>query len=299
MLRGARAVLITGATGFIGSSLTKLLIHGGYRVKAISSGVGQKKNLSDLSEVIDWYPDTDLAIKAAVSDISHFFNFSVVYDRPTFSTELINYVNLDLPVKILSEIIKLNHPVSCIFGDSFFRKYPINFTSQPRYTNSKNILYKSVQDISKNSDCKFAFLLIEQVYGPGDNLEKNFSKIINDIIYRKSNIPLTSCLQKRDFIYIDDLVSAIKVVAESNWSGLVNVGCGTGVSTPLHLVLKKIKNLADSNSNLDFGSLPHDQLIMDSFADNSLLYSNGWVPKFELDQGLSLLIDHIVGCKNK
>jgi nucleoside-diphosphate-sugar epimerase len=292
MVNYRKVALVTGATGFIGSALVRELISSGYIVRAITSGVG-KSGSADLDILIDWYPNTELGIRKSVVDISHFFNFAVVYDKPNNSNELIFEVNVSYPLKILSEINNLNKPVFCVFGDTFYRKFAVNSTLQPRYTYSKNVFYKSVELLSHKSVCNFAFLVIEQVYGPGESLHKAYPSIIREMISNASRIPLTSGTQKRDFIYISDLISAIRFIAESNWVGLINIGCGVGSSISVQSVFNKLKRISGSGSVLGFGDLPQDQNIDESFANIHFLHATGWKPKVKIDLGLKLLVDYV------
>ena len=54
------------------------------------------------------------------------------------------------------------------------------------------------------------------MYGPNDGPSKFISKLIKDFQLDAPNIPLTDGKQKRDFIYIDDVVNAFLIVLKKN-----------------------------------------------------------------------------------
>jgi len=284
--------LITGATGFLGSALAKRLVQDGFKVRALSSGIG-KKNTLNISEKIEWFPISEEGIAAAIPGVTHFFNFAVIYDRPIYSDELINQVNVVLPLKILSALEFGNTPVICVLGDSFYRKYPYTATAQVRYTRSKNILANSVMALSNRSANCYAMLLIEQLYGPGDRLDKVFPRVIYQLLDNFPRIPLTEGWQSRDFIHIADVIDAIMFIARTKWSGVIDVGCGSGISTQVRSVFKKLKTLTLSSSVLGFGDLPADQSIDNSIADIGWLQEQGWSCNISLDDGLKDFVNEI------
>jgi len=58
-------------------------------------------------------------------------------------------------------------------------------------------------------------LLVEHFYGPGDNGSKFIPSLMDKCLMNSTTIDLTSGDQKRDFIYIDDLVKACNIVIEN------------------------------------------------------------------------------------
>jgi nucleoside-diphosphate-sugar epimerase len=141
--------------------------------------------------------------------------------------------------------------------------------------------------------CRLALLLIEQVYGPGESLEKAYPRVARQLLQQAARVPLTEGTQKRDFLHIADTVEAALVAARSDWTGTVHVGCGSGVGTPVRSVFERLKDLAGSPSVLGFGDIPADQTIEESVADTRWLRARGWVPEVPLDAGLRDLVDDV------
>jgi len=282
---GHRIALVTGATGFVGSQLIRRLLLDKFEVRALTSGT-TKDRLADVHEFVKFFALTESGIIQACKGVTHFFNFAVVYDRANYRDAEIYEVNVALPIRIIAALAISGRPVSCVLGDSFYRKYPHNATAQRRYTASKDLLAQQIAALPTNHPCRVAMLIIEQVYGPGENLGKVYPRVTRQLLQHEPRVSLTLGDQRRDFIHVTDVVEAAIVAGCSDWEGVVDVGCGSGVSTPVRTVFESLKSLSMSRSELGFGDIPSDQSIADSSADTGWLRSKGWTCSVPLNAGL-------------
>ncbi len=289
--------MITGGTGFIGDCLVRTLVAQGWDVHVLTSGTNCHYHKSNFGGRVTWSGTTDAELDVALISATHFFNFSVVYDRDEISDDCLLKVNVELPLRILRRLETIGRSVTCILGDSFFSKFPINATQQPRYTHSKNELNWRLSSFipSANSGrLRIVMLQIEQVYGPGESFTKVFPRITKLMLEHEPLIPVTHGRQLRDFIYVEDVVSAILCISNASWQGIHRVECGTGIATAVGDVLHKLINITRSSSTLGFGVLPPNQNIDISTADIAWLSSHGWEPKIKLDDGLSYLAEDVM-----
>jgi nucleoside-diphosphate-sugar epimerase len=257
----------------------------GITVRALSAGANRER-LAGLEQEIEWFGTSEVDLLKAAQNVSQFFNFAVVYDRANVSSELIHEVNVVLPLRILDALRTCTSTVACVLGDSFYRKFPSTATAQVRYTESKNQLARCISDLPADHPCHVAVLLIEQVYGPGENLEKAYPRVVRQMLRHTPRVPLTAGTQRRDFIHVDDTVEAALLVGRSKWNGVAQVECGSGESKPVRDIFERLKALSSSRSTLDFGDLPADQTIDDSTADTAWLRKRGWQPTWTLEEGL-------------
>lgn len=291
--------VVTGATGFIGSRVVKVLLESGSTVRAITSGSTTTDRIAEHNSKVKWFGVSDEELNQATKGATHFFNWAVVYDRPQHPDTLIDDVNVKLPLRILERLREETGPITCVLGDTFFRKFPTQATQQARYTKSKQALWNEVNRLEINSRMRIAFLQIEQVFGPGEALTKVFPFITSRIIANETRIPLTSGSQRRDFIYIDDVVIAAKSVMEAiDWQGKIVVECGSGDSHTVREIFEKLHSLAGTNSFLAFGELDNDQSIEESKADTKWLRQHGWQPKTTLTNGLIALVKDVAARMN-
>jgi nucleoside-diphosphate-sugar epimerase len=288
-----KCVLLTGANGFLGKHIFDHLVTNGWQVNLLSSSGNlplRDVAHNDLVRIFSYHDDQ---IEEATSNITAFLNFAVLYGAACTPTEDLNYVNLDLPIRILKAVIKNNStPVNCIFGDTFYRKFPITDTLKRDYVNSKlsfEIALKKI--VSETKKIRAAMLLIEQVYGPGEKLEKAYPRVVTQMLDKSiSRVQLTSCEQQRDFIYVTDVAKAACLLAEKSWNGVIEVGCGSGISTDLQFVFRMLATFTETRAILGFGDLqPHQQFLV-SKAKTDVLRKLGWQPMVSLDEGLKALV---------
>jgi CDP-paratose synthetase len=268
----------------------KRLQSEGWHVRAVTSGVAARSGASHPPKV-DLFDLSDTGINAAVSDASAYFNCSVIYDRPEVTDEDIQAVNVELPLRIIHQMLVAGREPRCVLADSFNRKFPIGSTTQPRYTASKLRLAEQVARLCSEHNLPVVLLLIEHMYGPNDSPKKVLPFMVDSLLRNTPRIALTSGLQRRDFVHVEDVASAMVIAQRAEKPGLVEAGCGTGVSVPLREVVCLLRDLCGSSSELGFGDLPNTpNEILDSSADISWLTSLGWQPVYNLREGFRNLI---------
>lgn len=283
-MSGEPRALVTGGSGFVGRRLVQRLSASGWDVHVLTSGSLPRDESARSGARWFGLGDDDLAV--ALEGVTHFFNFAVVYDRPEFSDALIDDVNVQLPLKILRMLQARRGDVTAILGDTFFRKFPVDATRQPRYTASKQRLADSARDLRLAAGARIALLQIEQVYGPGESVAKVLPRVAQQMLAHAPRIALTSGKQRRDFVHVDDVVSAACVAATAGWEGIASVECGTGRSSAVRDVFLRMHELAASRSVLGFGDMASDQKIDESKADNHWLRDRGWSCVHGLESGL-------------
>ena len=127
------------------------------------------------------------------------------------------------------------------------------------------------------------------MFGANDGKNKLVTSLIKNFYLKNKSIPLTDGMQRRDFIYVDDVVSAFTTVISNHSDfGFTEYEVGNGKSEELkHFCLKLAEAFNVSSSVFNFGELDHRaNEIMDSFADISGLESIGWHPKWDLSSAL-------------
>jgi len=133
------------------------------------------------------------------------------------------------------------------------------------------------------------------MYGPKDDGNKFVMWLIDKLYKEVPEIKLTKGEQKRDFIYIDDVVSAYLIVIKN----IQNVGfeefeIGTGIAKHLKRFILKMKKRIETikqkeiKTKLNFGALAYrDGEPMEIKANIDNLHNRyGWKPKTNINEGL-------------
>lgn len=131
------------------------------------------------------------------------------------------------------------------------------------------------------------------MYGPLDDDNKFIYWVIKQLRQNVEEIDLTSGIQMRDFIYIDDIVEAYMTVIKNieQFSSYEEFELGSGDSIEVKEFLKLVYNQMSQKqtvtTKLNFGAVeyrPKENMCME--ADISKLLSLGWKPTIDLKEGI-------------
>jgi nucleoside-diphosphate-sugar epimerase len=132
------------------------------------------------------------------------------------------------------------------------------------------------------------------MYGPGDDASKFTTHVIRSCLGNAPELRLTPGEQKRDFIYIDDVVAAYLLLLQQHLElprAFTQLGLGSGQAVRIRDFVEQVHRLSQSRTELKFGALPYRQgEIMESAADIAALQRLGWHARYTLEQGLSQAI---------
>lgn len=287
-----KSILITGINGFLGSRLAREL-SGKYRIIGLDINIGNLFRLKNLPVKVY---DSELGDFDKIFKENQFFaiiHVATVYRKENEEIEKLLDTNIILPAKLISLVNKFNVPLF-INTDSFFNRPGSKYTYLADYTLSKQHAFDWLSMLK--GSCKLVNLKIHHMYGPDDAPAKFVPSIISSLKSNQPHINLTAGEQKRDFIFIDDVVDAYAVILEQFQNlpdGIFECEVGTGKAVVLKEFIKMIKELTQSTTELRFGALPYREgEIMEAEADNRALVDLGWKPVVDLDQGLKLTIDN-------
>lgn len=286
-------ILITGATGFLGSALlarfTKLdfslalVCHRNIPKRLIENsgqsngGVRLINATHNLHESIKLF-SPEIVIHAACN-----------YGRNKEGYEEMAEGNVMFGLRVLESIKDLNQSVTFLNMGTTLNPQ-VNF-----YALSKDYFSKVGWLVSKNSrNIQFIDLKIQHMYGPYDGEGKFITNLIKSMLNTNESIPLTLGEQIRDFIYIEDVVGAMERIIENRtvFPKYKEIELGSGTGIKIKEVVELIAEITKSKNELAFGAIDYrENEQMYSCADISVLKKIGWSPKFSLEQGLKMMLN--------
>ena len=285
-------ILLTGATGFLGSRILSALLKNGNEVVVVKRSFSNTDKIGEfLSDEklhtfdIDLSEPRKLFEKYPIETIIH---TATEYGRGTTPVIKTLEANLMLPIRLAE--LGISYGVKCFINtDSFFNKENKSYSGLPSYSLSKKNLLTWLTNLSK--ELKIINVILEHVYGPHDDRSKFVEYAIQEIAVKKiAKIALTHGHQKRDFIYVDDVAEAyIKLIEYGRKENFLfkNFEVGSGESHSIRDFIETIKLLSGSSTELCFGAIEYrSDEIMKSTADIGELKKLNWSPTFMLQDGV-------------
>ena len=196
-------ILLTGATGFIGTQLVTALNESGHKVVAITRVLSKlPENLMALNNVI-WLPlESDIKDKVEYQGpFDAIIHLATCYAREGGLWLEVERANVGYPLMLLEYAVNSGCSLF-INSDSFFSRDEYDYPYMREYILTKRYFLEwGKLAVGKNPDFCFVNARLEHVYGPGDKLDKFIPKLLMDLIVEKSEIQLTTCEQRRDIIF--------------------------------------------------------------------------------------------------
>jgi UDP-glucose 4-epimerase len=138
---------------------------------------------------------------------------------------------------------------------------------------------------------RHAWLRLFSSFGPADNSDWLIPYLTRSLLARQKP-SLTSAEQLWDYIYVEDVASAVISVLNNHEAiGIFNLGSGRALM--LRTIIEKIRDYINPNLPLGFGETPYrsDQ-VMHLEADITRLNRiTGWMPNFDFDTAIEKTVD--------
>ncbi len=300
--------LVTGGAGFIGSHLCEALLKKDHEVICVDNFyTGQKNNILHLMknpmfEVIrhdicfPLYVEVDQIYNLACPASPGYYQHDPVQTTKTSVHGSINMLGLAKRVK--AKILQAS--TSEVYGDPKVHPQkeeywgnvnPIGVRSC--YDEGKRCAETLFFDYNRQHKLRIKVARIFNTYGP--NMHPSDGRVIsNFIVQALHNKPITiygKGSQTRSFCYVEDLVSGLIKLMESNddVTGPINLG-NPGEFTILEAA-ELIKKLTNSNSELIFVELPKDDPTRRQPDITKAKTVLNWEPKIDFEEGLKRTID--------
>lgn len=284
-------ILLTGATGFLGSHMLKRLIKVGEDVVILIRENSNTERINDLkgfSVFIMNQQFSNIDDLYKTHNINTIIHLATEYGRNSPYSSVLRS-NALFPIRLI-ELADKNNLKLFINTDSFSSKFQ-DSSYLKEYISSKKIFKEYLKSLLH---LQVFSLQLEHVFGEFDSKGKFVTFLLESMLSNQKSIKLTEGNQKRDFIYVSDVVDAYMIVLKSKniLENYKEFEVGRGVSLTVKEFVSKIHSIIGSNTDLLFGSLEtrFDE-IQDSKANNLDLCSLGWKPKFTVDMAIKRILN--------
>lgn len=300
-----KVVLVTGASGFVGSHLVNQLILKRARVITLSkkrlrsstkviNEIGFVENFERLNDIVKKYK-VNIAFHLAAQPI-----VEIGQDNPIKTFE----VNIEGTWNILESARENNiqkviiASTAHVYGNNPKVPFKEEYFPQPSrpYETSKACADLLAQSFADTYGLPVEIPRFVNIYGPGDF---NFSRLIPKVIKsisRGEQPEVWDVGLMRDFLYIDDAINAYLMVAEKkldNKKRLRIFNFGTGEQIKIYDLVRKIIRIMGKGTKVKIEQLPEERSHEIKKQYVSIVKAKrelGWYPKVTLDNGLSKTI---------
>lgn len=275
-------IAITGATGTLGSALTRALLQRGDTVVILSRTPTALRRLLGLPITAYPYDVAGIAAALAAGPLDALVHAACSYGRSGESAADLLEANALTPLRL-----------ALAAGTRVGRWLSIG-TALPRgvspYALSKAQFADWLEALPASAVPPRDILLLEHFYGPGDDPSKFLTRVARACIAGEP-LELTAGTQERDFIQLDDVVAAILAVLDRPQPGCRSIAVGSGTAVTIRTVVERLNRLAGGRSQLRFGAVPmRANEPARCVADITALCRLGWSPAVSLESGLAALV---------
>jgi UDP-glucose 4-epimerase len=297
--------LITGAAGFLGSALAEELAHEGHQVRGLdnlSTGNPQalspdvhftRGDVNDRPKLWTLLQEVDcvyhLAARVSVPE-------SVLYPREYNSVNVGGTVSLMEAMRDVGVRRVILASSGAVYGDQAEQPLKENAIPDPRspYAVSKVSAEYYIRTIGKLWGMETVCLRIFNAFGPGQHLPPSHPPVVPHFLRQALRggtlVAHGDGEQTRDYVYVDDVISAMVAAATApNVNGLV-INVGSGTETSVRELIKKVGEVAKRDVDALFNTSTSggvSRMRADlTLAEQKLNYK----PSTTLEEGLRLTL---------
>ncbi|MGC9166453.1 MAG: NAD-dependent epimerase/dehydratase family protein [Thermoplasmata archaeon] len=295
--------LVTGGAGFIGSNLVERLVKENNDVIVVDSlHTGSEELIKEFNiefykmRVDEFYKNVN---PGSIDGIFHLGKPSSTpmykANREKFTESVSGIISvLELAIKNNAKIVNassssLYNGLEPPHNENMIIK-PTDFYTEARLVEERlSKVYEDLYGLRWNAMRFFS------VYGPREQYKKNYANLISQFIwsYMKNETPVIygDGSQKRDFIYVGDVVDALIKAMKSNVNGIFNVG--TGKSYSLNEMVEMLMKLMNVNIKPKYIENPVKNYVYLTQADTTKSEKVlGFKAKTTLEEGIKMTIDY-------
>jgi UDP-glucose 4-epimerase len=293
---------VTGAAGFIGSHLVDRLISDDYKVVGIDDiSSGKSTNLPpdfDLRVMDIRSPDVQAVVTEIKPDVVFHLAAQISVSVSTREPLVDADVNIGGSLNLLEGIRELgDKSVKFIYITSGGAAYG-NVDSAPAdeatavvpispYGASKFVVETYLPVYERLCDLQYSIIRLANVYGPRQSPQGEAgvvaiftSQMLSDLtptVFGDGN-------DERDYVFVDDVVSAIALAGENSLTGPFNVG--TGVRTSTNRLFETVARNCAHDAPAIHGPKRTGDISRISLDSTRAREQLGWEPTISLEAGL-------------
>lgn len=289
-------ILVTGATGFIGTNLTRelrknndLFILGQFEGDPEKLGLPGIVMTDDIQRLADYIKVNE------IEGVIHLASLYLTVHTPEQVKDLV-LSNVYFGTAVL-EAASLAGTVKWFLNTgSIWQNYNVKGTAYNPvnlYAATKQAFIDMAKYYSDVFGIRFCTLKLCDTYGPNDTRKKLF-KLFRDNAKSGEILKMSPGEQKMDILFITDIISGFMHLAEllaSKENLEEEYVLSSGFQLPLKEIATEFERVAGLKLNIEWGGRPYrEREVMVPWKGTVL---KGWRPKVSLEEGIKIFVDSL------
>lgn len=304
-----RSVLVTGASGFVGRWVCRLLSDAGANLWMVSRDPAKLEAVCREYQIVGQGVEADLFIPGEFSKVVNKCHPSITFNAAGYGIDpterdaaLRDRINSDLPGEIVRTLAFAPrdptwHGQDLVHTGTAFEYGPLqgmideSTVPQPStpYGRSKLGAVKQVEQVCRDGTLRAILARLCTVYGPGEYAMRLLPTLLRAAADGVT-IDLTEGKQKRDFTFVQDVAEGLLRLGTIDCAGCTTVNLCTGnLISVQHFIRTAQKALDLAPNQLRFGALPGraDEVHQGSLSTRHMQTLTGWVPNIDPPAGIA------------
>jgi UDP-glucose 4-epimerase len=298
--------LVTGAAGFIGSHLVDRLIGEGNEVVVIDDlSTGKKENINSkavfyntdicdtgISEIFKkekpellFHLAAQIDVRKSVADPIHDAQINILGSLNLFENSRQNNVK---------KIIFMSTG-GAIYGDADVIPTPETYKESPvsPYGVAKLSIDKYLHYYQAVFGLSYISLRPSNVYGPRQSSKGEAGVVAifcDQMLAKKTPIIYGDGRQTRDFVYVDDVIDACIAAANSDKTGIYNIG--TGIETSITRIFELIRGSTGAECEPIYAPARSGEQKKSCLDSSKIKKDMGWSSKIGIEEGIKKTVEY-------
>lgn len=291
-------VIVTGANGFIGSSLIKVLVNRGVKVTAIDiSFAAPRLPETDLITKMETTVDASLGTKIPAVEYDAFYHLAWRgVNGAEKADPSVQLTNIQMAIDCVNVCKQMNVKKFLCAGtvaeNAIYSLPNLQKTNGGMmYGVAKHCAHLILEDYCKNIGVPFVWMQFSNIYGVGNKTGNLVSYTLGELMAGRE-ATFGPAVQPYDFIYVDDLIEAVFRLGESD-TNKTSYYIGSGNPRFLKEYLLRIGELAGCPQKVGIGIRPDDGIrySMEMFDNSCLVETVGNYVHTSFDEGINKTIN--------
>jgi nucleoside-diphosphate-sugar epimerase len=285
-------VLLTGATGFIGSHVIDALLARDHEVHAIARRRGPPRNrvVWYEADLLDPRAAERVALESQPDSLLHLAWYAV---PGSFWNAPENERWIDASLRLLRAFGEAGGSHAVMAGTCAEYRWTAATLSErdtpleptTLYGACKHATHVAAAAIAEQLNVRLVWGRVFFLYGPGEPDGRLVSSVTRALLAGE-HVPTTDGHQRRDFMHVSDVAAAFAALVDGQPAGAVNIASGEAVA--VREILELIEKASGTRDGIQYGALPIRPGEPDAIVgDNHRLREEfGFRPRIGLETGI-------------